>query len=389
MQPVSGKPQLNRKINASLVLDLIQSKGTLSRADLVKLTGIRATSVSAIVQQLLDENLLREVGLGKSTGGRQPTLLQLNPEGLFAAGMDVADGVINGVIVDLGSNVLAARSIELPDTDPVTVVKYASKLLTLLCRRSRIKRKELSGLGVAVPGIVSRDGVVLLSRPLGWKNVPFREALTARLEIQGEIALVNNATAGALDAFFAEGFRASTLFYVLLYVARMGAETLTNIGCGIIIDGRAYLGDGRTAGEIRTQIDHPLAQAQALDNARTPKNFEQLIALSSQVDTYSDIWQSFAVQIGTIITNGIDLLSPGRVVIGTDRIELQTLIGSQLQDAVERNTVAGLLAELEGEQKTPSIEFRAIDSFTLAKGAIVPRLRQLSLAPLLRASVLM
>ena len=52
---ISGKPQLNRKINMSILLDLIQREGSMSRADLAKRTGIRAASISAIVQQLIDE----------------------------------------------------------------------------------------------------------------------------------------------------------------------------------------------------------------------------------------------------------------------------------------------------------------------------------------------
>jgi hypothetical protein len=46
---ISGRPQLNRRINLAIVLDLIMRKGPLSRADLVKETGIRAPSISSLL----------------------------------------------------------------------------------------------------------------------------------------------------------------------------------------------------------------------------------------------------------------------------------------------------------------------------------------------------
>lgn len=389
--PISGKPQLNRRINASLVLGLIRSEGPLSRADLVKRTGIRATSISAIVEHLIERGLVLETSRGKSTGGRQPILLEMNPGGLHAAGAEVGEDRLNGVVVDLSGRVLAAERQDLPDTRADTVVAGVPRLLDALCARAKVPRAKLAGLGVAVPGIVSReDGSVVLSRPLGWSRVMLRDLLHASCGL--DVMVLNNATAGALSESFGDrSGRARSLLYLLVYLKQVKQQSITSLGCGIILDGRAYLGEGHMAGELRVDIEHPLASAARLLGARAPGKFDDLVRASRErADEFGPAWDAFAGALGQVISHGMDFLNPGRVVVGTDTAELESLIGSRLLDTVRARTVTGLVSELGGGGAAPplNVGFSVLETDTLARGAIVPRLQALSLIPLLHDSVL-
>ncbi len=389
---ISGRPQLNRRINMALVLDLIQQHGTLSRADLVKLTGIRATSMSSIVEHLIDEQLLRETGLGVSTGGRQPTLLELNPGGGYAVGVEVRRKSMHAILVNLLGEPVAREHIEPGASDPESVFDSITDVVARLCTQARIARKRLLGLGISVPGIISRDeGSVVLSRPLGWRNVSVQAPLHERLGVP--VHVLNNATSAALAVGFTGGNHSTgSLLYLLVYLRQRNAEQLTEVGCGIVLDGRAYLGETHMAGEIRVDIPHPLALARRERASGTPRSLDRLIAASLETPAgYRACWETFARELGRVLAWGLDLLGPGRVVIGSDVDELESLVGATVRETAEANSMYQVLRETGVVDDPPRahIAFSGIGPDDLALGAIIPHLVELSLAPRLRSSVLM
>lgn len=389
---ISGKPQLNRRINTSIVLDLIQRKGPLSRADLAKQTGIRAASISAVVQQLIDEKLLVETGLGISTGGRQPTLLALNPSGLHTVGVEVEENGLNAILVDFTSQVLEKTHCPLPDTHPETVFEAIASAVDTLCSAGQIPCNELAGIGVALPGVIDMgEGRVILSLPLGWQNVEIGKQLSTRLNLN--VRVLNNALAGALTAYYNQCAPvARSLLFVLVHFLQPTHNGATPLGCGIVLDGRAYMGEGNRAGEIHVDIEHPLMRAGSVLGKDAPTTMEKLVAQSCESpDLYKSIWESFAAELGAVVSRGIDFLNPGKVVIGTDLREAETLIGARLKTEMQSSHFKDKYAAtglVEDFLDVP-IEFMTTKTETLAKGAIVPHLQEPSLAPSLRQGVLM
>ena len=388
---VSGKPELNRKINASLVLGLIRGSGPISRAELAKRTGIRPASISEIVEDLMQRHLVVEGELGPSTGGRQPVMLSVNPSGFFGVGVEIGEDGVNGVLVDLSGEVLASARVPLNETDPKSVVRGVASVVEKVRDRARIATKRLGGLGVAVPGIVSRqEGSVVLSRPLQWENVSLRAMLKEATGL--ETLVLNNATAGALSQLLdkaTDGIR--SILYILVYLRHIRQTTITSVGSGIVLDGRAYLGEGQMAGEIRVDIDHPLATAAHRLGRSAPSKMEDLVNPSfAGHREVKEVWNIFAESLGRVVSRGIDFLNPGGVVIGSDTPELESLIGERLRDVIRDNTVSGLVAGLKGDAVRPgvAIRFSPLRTETLARGAIVPHMQELSLVPQLHDSVL-
>jgi len=388
---VSGKPELNRKINASLVLGLIRGSGPISRAELAKRTGIRPASISEIVDDLIHRRLVVEGDLGPSTGGRQPVMLSVNPSGFFGVGVEIGEDGINGVLVDLSGAVLASVRVGLDKTDPPSVVRSVASVVEKVRDRSRLGSRKLGGLGVAVPGIVSRqEGSVVLSRPLEWEHVPLRSLLREATGL--ETVVLNNATAGALSQLLdksSDGVR--SLLYILVYLRHIRHTTMTSLGCGIVLDGRAYLGEGQMAGEIRVDIEHPLATAAHRMGKAAPVKMADLVYPSTAARReVAAVWDAFAENLGRVVSRGIDFLNPGAVVIGSDTPELEVLIGGKLREVILNSTVSGLVAGLQGEsaRQTVGVRFSPLRTETLARGAILPHVQELSLVPLLHDSVL-
>jgi len=66
-----------RDINRQIVLNYIREREPISRAEIARETDLQRSTISAIVEALVTEGMVEEVGEGESTGGRRPTLLRL------------------------------------------------------------------------------------------------------------------------------------------------------------------------------------------------------------------------------------------------------------------------------------------------------------------------
>ncbi|RMF39072.1 MAG: winged helix-turn-helix transcriptional regulator, partial [Chloroflexi bacterium] len=101
-----GNRALIRKINRNLVLNLIKSRGPISRTEIARLSGLSLATVSAITAELMKTGLVHEMGAGESTGGRRPVLLRLNHRAGFVVGVKLMEHAITSALTDLDAQVL-------------------------------------------------------------------------------------------------------------------------------------------------------------------------------------------------------------------------------------------------------------------------------------------
>jgi glucokinase len=104
------------------------------------------------------------------------------------------------------------------------------------------ERKNLRGIGVAVPGLVDAEaGVVLTAGNLaGWSSVPLRDLLEAQLDIP--VVIEHDANAAA----FGERWRGAARNLESFAFVALG----TGIGVGIVLNGKLHRGAHHAAGEL-------------------------------------------------------------------------------------------------------------------------------------------
>src|SRR3990167_9805019 len=80
---LSFRARVVKDINEQLVLNLIQENEIISSTDLVKITGMRPSTIFNILKVLSERSLVSFHGKGYSTekGGKKPYLWRLNKEG--------------------------------------------------------------------------------------------------------------------------------------------------------------------------------------------------------------------------------------------------------------------------------------------------------------------
>ena len=77
MTPKKATHQLTKQHNRDLILRTIFAHDSISRAEVARVTHLTRTTVSEVVNGLLAEGLVEEVGRGESIGGKTPILLSI------------------------------------------------------------------------------------------------------------------------------------------------------------------------------------------------------------------------------------------------------------------------------------------------------------------------
>lgn len=106
-----GKPETLKKINKTLILDILKRDGPISRAAIARKTQLSPPAVSSIIAELINENLVIQIGLGISPSGRKPILLDFNGDAGLVVAVDAAGAAITIGLLNLGGQVIARKII--------------------------------------------------------------------------------------------------------------------------------------------------------------------------------------------------------------------------------------------------------------------------------------
>ena len=240
---LKGSFELMKQLNVSAVLKVIKDNGSLSRAEIAKLTGLTPASVTNITKFLIEDKFLIESKVGESSGGRPPIILELNADARYVIGVGIGVGVIDVVITNLSAKIIIKKSIIIEDEryDYDLVFKKLVNLINEVVESSQIDQEKILGVGVALHGIVNaRTGVSIHALYYGWKNKNIKEKLEQELGLT--VCVDNYVRAMALgESWF--GATKDIANFVTLNISN-------GIGAGIIINNTPYYGVDFSAGEI-------------------------------------------------------------------------------------------------------------------------------------------
>src|SRR5699024_6928849 len=96
-----GSFQGMKSLNRSIVLNKIRTEEPISRAHIARDTKLTPPTVSKLVNELLEDQLIIESKVGESLGGRKPTMLKINRKEFFVIGLDIGSRYIRMVLCNL------------------------------------------------------------------------------------------------------------------------------------------------------------------------------------------------------------------------------------------------------------------------------------------------
>lgn len=231
--------QQTKQHNRDLVLRTIFENESISRAEMARVTGLTRTTISEVVNGLLAEGLVEEIGRGESIGGKSPILLSIVPDSRYLIGLNLAQDKFVGAIVNLRGEIKEMVEVSVHDDDGEKALEAVYQIISNLLRK---KLKPIVGLGVGTPGLVNtREGVVVNAVNLDWRDLPLRKLLQKKFKIP--VWILNDSQATAIGEFVYGGNTNHEDNLIVVNVTH-------GIGAGILINGRLFHGDGGGAGEI-------------------------------------------------------------------------------------------------------------------------------------------
>src|SRR6266446_515765 len=106
---VTTADSIVRPKNKAAVVELIrQSSNGISRAELAETLDLSRSTISVIIDGLLERGLVVEQGTGASRGGRRPIVLKINRDIGRVVGIDIGASHLSAIVADLHGTVLAA-----------------------------------------------------------------------------------------------------------------------------------------------------------------------------------------------------------------------------------------------------------------------------------------
>jgi predicted NBD/HSP70 family sugar kinase len=223
-----------RAVNRQLLLQHIsEGRGSISRADLVRLARLNTATVSGLVAELLERGLVREVGVGPSVGGKPPILLDLDEQLFAVLGVQlIRDGFRIAALSLRGRIIEQHDEVGEPEQMIEALVAAVQKMADGLGR-------TVLAVGVAVPGVVDHRGLISRSVLLHRSDFDLGGWLAERLGYP--IHLINDSDACALAEVALSDDPAPTL--MALYVG-------DGVGAGLILSGGLFQGETFGAGEV-------------------------------------------------------------------------------------------------------------------------------------------
>jgi predicted NBD/HSP70 family sugar kinase len=359
-----AKRGTSREINRQIALTLIRTHQPISRADLSRLMETNRANITFLINELLEENLVREGAQGnEKVRGRKPTFLYINSGKSFAVAVDVRASRTFLMVTDsIGRQIGDILSFPTELSPAKFVPALAAKVNEVLANTADASSCE--GIGIVIPGMLDRKtGIVLHAPTLGWRDVNLLAPLQEEFG-DIEVHLENSGKACALSQVWAtrgDGSAVNDLVFV---------SVSDGLGVGVVVNGELMRGRHNTAGEfghVPLSIDGPQCSCGAtgcweayVSNLATLSRYfgrkvsqRQPQAIETADFTIEDLitrargndsraltaLHSTARYLGLGLASIINAVDPGRVYIGGEITEAWDLIEQHVRDGIKERTL--------------------------------------------------
>jgi predicted NBD/HSP70 family sugar kinase len=342
-----------KDVNEKLVLKLIREHVKISSSELVRITGMRPSTIFNITKKLLSQNLIVFLGKGGSTqkGGKKPYVWSVNKDAAFSIGVNIKVNEMTIVLLNLAGEYVAKKII------PVDIAKTLDEVFSNIVNAvedvialSGVDRTKILGLGIGFAGIVDNvKGIVIMSGVFPEMNFHLTEKLKDHFDFPIEIE--NDANAVAVGSKWMVKVRGKKDYMTALIEMD---RAVAGFGIGIVINGELYHGASFCSGELYPhipQVREILAGMRIrLSEGKVLRDFVEmidnlninfLIEAAKQGDEIALLFFSkLGNSIGQIIAPAVALLNPETLVICGNMTELDEILIEPIRSAIEMHVLS-------------------------------------------------
>ena len=234
-----GLLQKNNIIKRNIIAYMaVNGESTL--AELTKELRISVPTITKLVQELVDDHIVNDLGKVETPGGRRPNVFGLANSAIYFAGVNVGRDHMTYVVTDLQNNVISERTddnFELVDR-PQCLERICHNIESFIIDCG-VDREKILGVGVSIVGRVNPE----TGRSYKYftsSEESLRDIISSRIDIR---VMLENDTRARCYAEYTTGKAKNESNVIYLHMGR-------GVAIGIVIDGKLYYGKNGFAGEF-------------------------------------------------------------------------------------------------------------------------------------------
>lgn len=332
-----------KKNNRNRIFRYICKHGIVSNPDIAYETKISLPTVTQITKELLEKNLIKEVGELQSTGGRRAKALSVDANIKKAVGLDITKNHISLVLTNLTGEILKYERIFQPYTSEDSYYRKVNEKLECFLNKNNVECERILGIGISFPGIINlKDRIITYSHILNIKNITF-DSISRFFSYP--CYFLNDANAGA----YAEGIHSESLerfFYISLSNTVGGAIFSNNklvqgknFRCGEV-GHMTVVPDGKNCYCGKQGCLDAYCSAKCLSNVTDGKLENFFIELKKGEKKFIDIWDMYTTYLALAINNIHMILDCDIVLGGYVGSYIDVYMNDILNKVIKRDTFA-------------------------------------------------
>ncbi len=360
-----------KTLNQFRILNTIRIAGSISRTEIAQIIGQSRATITNITAKMIASDLIYEKEIeGSSTRGRNRVKLAMNPDAAYVVGIKVSAFRIGCVVTDILANVKS--SIVMPVRTAERPVEFVADLIEEAIRHcvkeAGLTLKQISGIGIGVPGLVDgRQGVSYWSPLYKRGATPLKDLIQKRFAIKTYVD--NDANTVTLSQLWIGEGKGINNFIVVTIE--------DGLGMGVVIDGELHRGSHGFAGEIGHFIATPSGElcrcgkkgcyeayisnfgilngvkqlcAQGEWSCDDPKalSFEEVLeGARSGAPALVGIFNRAGLYLGLALSGIIQIFNPSKIIITGNGTQSGELVFDTMYKTLKESTASDLLSTTE------------------------------------------
>lgn len=234
--------EMIRNNNRRLVLEFIINNPPVSRAALAKQLSLTKATISNIVQELLEQHFIQEIGSAQTSMGRKPILLEFNKSYGFALSLEIQPHQIIALVTNLKGEVQEIKKIPFRPQD--NLLQHLEQILNFYIRENTAFKNKIIGVSIGIYGVVQKNEILFTPYyplPDSGLGTHLQETFQIPVFVENE---ANFSVLG--EAAFHHKYK--NMIHINVH---------DGIGMGILVNGRLYKGRDGYAGEFGHTILFP------------------------------------------------------------------------------------------------------------------------------------
>lgn len=248
MNNLSAKPQIMKRVNSTLIKDMLKTNSSATKSEISEVTGISATTVRTLLEELNLKKEIISLGFDDSSGGRRAERYALNLDYNNSLAFYIKDGYLNYAITNPLGNIIEEDKVKISyDYDEDIIESFINTVVIEGLINDVVKDKDIKAIGIGVSGVV-KNGIFFSGKGLNdWKKFELGDYIEKKLGIPVVLENDLNSMALGFSLNYSQDIKALDIEKLNLVYIHF---TEAGVGAGIIANGQLIRGGSNFAGEL-------------------------------------------------------------------------------------------------------------------------------------------